>query len=397
MAQKDLNIAKKERYDEYYTQLSDIEKELRHYKEHFKGKTVLCNCDDPYESNFFKYFAMNFNYLGLKKLISTCYVSSPVMYTQLSLFDDMEYQVTAPQDPNKKPYKVEITEVTDENGDGAFDLEDIKHLLKNKKNICKVLKGDGDYGSPECVELLKEADIVVTNPPFSLFREYLNFLLEHKKKFLIIGNQNAIHYKEIFPLIKNNEVWTGYRRSSGGGWYMVTKELENDIRSGKKRATWKEVNGVFLVNKPMLWFTNLDIEKRHEKIIMYKTYSPAEYPKYDNYDAIDVNSISEIPCDYFGCMGVPDSFLEIYNPEQFEIVACSQTGCHPKEMVLKSYKDYKGYNPDGTSNGRTGSTCGNNPMLVKNDGKHAYYMNDKGIAVQSVFSRIFIRRKDQPT
>ncbi len=366
MAQSDLNIAKKERYDEYYTRLTDIENELRHYKAHFKDKIVFCNCDDPYESNFFKYFAMNFNHLGLKKLIATCYVSSPVMYTQLSLFDDMEYSVTAPKNPNKKPYKVEITEVEDLTGNGAVDLDDIQLLLKNKKNVCTTLNGDGDFRSDECVALLKEADIVVTNPPFSLFREYIAFLLEYKKKFLVIGNQNALHYKEIFPLIQNNEIWAGYRRSSGGGWYMVTKELENDIRNGKKKATWKEINGVFLVNKPMLWFTNLDIEKRHEELILYKPYTPEEYPKYENYDAIDVGAISDIPCDYFGNMGVPDSFLEVFNPEQFTVVGLG-CGDLAKEIGIK--KNYRG---------RT-------DVAYIKDGKH-----------KCPYSRVIVRRKEQP-
>ena len=366
MAQTDLNRAKEAKYDEYYTQLIDIENELRHYKEHFKGKTVLCNCDDPYESNFFKYFAMNFQHLGLKKLIATCYVSSPVMYTQLSLFDDMEYSVEAPKDPNKKPYKVEITEVEDLTGNGAVDLDDIKLLLKNKKNVCTILKGDGDFRSPECVELLKEADIVVTNPPFSLFREYISFLLEHKKKFLVIGNQNALHYKEIFPLVQNNIIWTGYKRSSGGGWYLVTKKFEEEVKDNKRKATWKEVNGVFLVNCPMLWFTNLDIEKRHEEMILYKTYSPEEYPKYENYDAIDVGSISTIPCDYYGNMGVPDSFLEIYNPEQFEIVGL---GCGDLAKEIGVSKNYRG---------RT------DVAYIKNGEPKCPY------------SRVIIRRKERP-
>ncbi len=372
MAQADLNRAKETKYDEYYTRLEDIENELRHYKNHFKGKTILCNCDDPYESNFFKYFAMNFNHLGLKKLITTCYATSPVVYTQLALFEDMEQTVV---DKKKKPYKVEITEVGDENADGAFDLEDIKHLLKNKNNTCKVLKGDGDFRSDECISLLKEADIVVTNPPFSLFREYVAQLMEYKKQFLIIGNQNALHYKEIFPLIQNNQVWTGYKRSSGGGWYLVTKEFETDVKNNKKKATWKEVNGVFLVNCPMLWFTNLDIEKRHEELIMYKTYNPEEYPHYYNYDAIDVGSIAAIPSDYYGNMGVPDGFLEIYNPEQFEIVGLGRDG-EGITVDRSIYPEIKKLNPNSR------------PSHL------GYYQN--GIPKEP-YSRIIIRRKDQPT
>ena len=213
MANKNLNNAKEAKNDEFYTQLEDIEKEMKHYKAHFKGKTVLCNCDDPYESNFFKYFAMNFNYLELKKLIATCYATSPIMYTQLTIFgEEEEYGV---EFEGGKPYKIEITEVEDANGDGAIDLSDVEYLIKNKKNTLTLLKGDGDFRSPECVELLKESDIVVTNPPFSLFREYIVQLIKYKKDFIIIGNMNALHYKDVFPLIKANKVWLGASIHSG--------------------------------------------------------------------------------------------------------------------------------------------------------------------------------------
>lgn len=309
-----LRKAKEAKQDEFYTQLSDIENELRHYKEHFKNKVILCNCDDPYESNFFKYFAMNFNYLGIKKLIATCYVTSPIMYTQLSIFDDMEQTFTKPANPNKKPYKVEITEVKDENGDGAFDLEDIKHLLKNKKNVCTVLKGNGDFRSEECIELLKEADIVVTNPPFSLFREYVNQLMDYDKKFIIIGNQNAITYKEIFPFLKDNRMWIGYKfgdMSFKVPDYYEPRETRYWVdETGQK---WRSLGNA-------CWFTNLDIEKRHESLILFKNYSEDEYPRYDNYDAIEVSKTAEIPCDYSGIMGVPVTFLDKYNPDQFEII-----------------------------------------------------------------------------
>ena len=309
-----LRKAAQAKQDEFYTQLEDVENELRHYRQHFQDKVVLCNCDDPYESNFFKYFAMNFNYLGLKKLIATCYVSSPVMGTQISLFDDMEYDIKAPRDPNKKPYKVEITQVVDENGDGAFDLEDIKHLLKCKKNVCKELKGDGDFRSPECIELLKEADIIVTNPPFSLFREYVALLVEYNKKFVIIGNQNAIAYKEIFPLLKENKMWIGYKfgdMSFRVPHYYEPRETRYWVdETGQK---WRSFGNI-------CWFTNLDIDKRHEDLVLYRTYSSEEYPHYDNYDAIEVSRVSDIPNDYYGVMGVPITFLDKYNPEQFEIL-----------------------------------------------------------------------------
>ncbi|MBE6550402.1 MAG: modification methylase [Ruminococcaceae bacterium] len=292
-----LRKADKAKNDEFYTQLSDIEAELKHYKKHFLGKNVLCNCDDPYESNFFKYFAMNFNYLGLKKLIATCYDSSPIVGEQLSLF------------PDKRPYMIQITEVIDENGDGAIDLTDVEYLLKNRKNSTRRLK-DGDFRSDECIEALKEADIVVTNPPFSLFREYVAQLIEYGKKFLIIGNKNAITYKEIFPLLKENKMWLGYRNINADMWFIVPKDYKYEkIVEGKKV---KHIMGC--------WFTNLDHKKRHEKIELYKKYNPEEYPKYDNYDAINVDKTADIPEDYYEKMGVPITFLDKYNPEQFEII-----------------------------------------------------------------------------
>lgn len=298
---KSLHRASKEKNDEFYTQLADIENELKHYKEHFRGKVVFCNCDDPYESNFFKYFAMNFNHLGLKKLIATCYDSSPIVGTQLSLF------------PERNPYKIEITEVTDENGDGAIDLSDVEYLLKNKSNTRAKLKS-GDFRSEECVELLKESDIVVTNPPFSLFREYVAQLVEYDKKFIIIGSKNAITYKEIFRLIRDNKVWLGYGFLNGNAYFRTP-------------TTSREyANGVYDENTGLVkfrncgWFTNIDIEKRHEWLLLYKNYNPEEYLKYDNYDAINVDKTADIPYDYDGAMGVPITFLDKYNPEQFEIV-----------------------------------------------------------------------------
>lgn len=354
-----LNKAAQAKQDEFYTQLADIENELRHYKEHFRGKTVLCNCDDPYESNFFKYFAMNFQHLGLKKLIATCYVSSPVMYTQLSLFEDMEQAVT---NPRKKPYKVEITEVEDLTGNGAVDLDDIKLLLKNKKNICTVLKGDGDFRSEECIEFLKEADIVVTNPPFSLLREYIALLVSYQKKFLIIGNQNATHYKEIFPLIMNNSIWLGYNH---------VKEFMKPDGSIQKFGN-------------VVWLTNLDIDKRHEEMILYKTYTPEEYPKYVNFDAIDVGKVADIPCDYYGNMGVPDSFIEKYNPTQFEILGLAH-GVLSREVgfrpIGKEWCDL--YFSQGNKGHFSPSMC--EPVAIINGKAVSYY------------SRIIIRRKEQPT
>lgn len=293
--------------DEFYTQLVDIENELRHYKEFFKGKVVFCNCDDPFESNFFKYFAMNFNHLGLKKLICTCYDDSPIAYEQVSLFEDMKhvrYDLSG-----RHAYKIEITEVDDYNNDGAVDLSDVKYLLKNKNNAFSLLKGNGDFRSVECVELLEECDVVVTNPPFSLFREYIAQLIKYNKKFLIIGNMNAITYKEFFPLIKDNKLWAGYTFNKTLE-FNVPCTYKGEFRNGKKYGRVPAVN----------WYTNIEIDKRKEKLILYKTYTPENYPKFDNYDAINVDKVTDIPCDYYSLMGVPITFIDKHNPEQFEII-----------------------------------------------------------------------------
>ena len=302
----------KAKQDEFYTQLDDIAKELKYYKQHFQGKVVLCNCDDPYESNFFKYFALNFNLLGLKKLIATCYNGSPIAGDELPLLFEIEES-----EPKKIAYKVEITEVADYNNDGAVNLADVQWLIQNDKNVLSLLKGNGDFRSQECIELLKEADIVVTNPPFSLLREFILLLVEYNKQFLIIGHQNAIHYKDIFTLIKEDKIWLGYK--FGDMSFKVPDYFE-------PRATryWVDSNGQkwrSLGN--VCWFTNLDIQKRQEELILYRKYLPEEYPKYDNYDAINVDKTSEIPADFEGIMGVPVTFIDKYNPLQFEIISTS--------------------------------------------------------------------------
>lgn len=308
MANKNLNAAKQAKKDEFYTQMSDIERELRHYHDHFRGKTVLCNCDDPYESNFFKYFALSFNRLGLKKLICTCYNGSPVRGNELLLHFDY------PDDePSRVAYKVEITEVRDLNGDGAVDLSDVRYLLMNDRNVLTTLQS-GDFRSQECIELLNEADIVVTNPPFSLFREYVAQLMEHGKKFLIIGPQNAITYKEIFPLIKDNKIWLGYGFNAGNAYFKIPA-LGKDYASG---VYDDETHLVKFRN--CHWFTNLEIAKRHETLDLVCRYSSDAYPRYDNYDAIEVSRVADIPGDYGRAMGVPITFLDKYNPEQFEII-----------------------------------------------------------------------------
>jgi len=324
MANKSLGAAKKAKKDEFYTQLQDIANELRHYRDHFRGKVVLCNCDDPYESNFFKFFALNFNAWGLRKLICTCYDGSPITGTQLDLFAH-EGMAAAPGVRERRAYKIELTEVSDVNGDGAEDMRDVELILRRNPPV--ELRGNGDFRSAECVELLKEADIVCTNPPFSLFREYVALLVKYHKKFLIIGNQNAITYKEIFPLIKENKLWLGC--GDCVRWFIVPKETDKIFKL--------DANGNKLVEGARSrWFTNLDHKKRHEELDLWKEYTPEEYPHYDNYDAIEVGKTQDIPCDWDGVMGVPITFLDKFNPEQFEIIGQTQ-GDSGKELGLKPY------------------------------------------------------------
>ena len=293
---KNLHKAKTGKNDEFYTQLTDIEKELKHYKEHFKDKVVFCNCDDPRVSNFFHYFSYNFESLGLKKLIATCYKNQ-----DMDLFS---------QNTSEKAIYLEYT--GDKNGDKIPNPEEIG---------IHYLNGDGDFRSAECIELLKQADIVVTNPPFSLFREYVGQLIEYDKKFLIIGNGNSITYKEIFKNIQENKIWLGVTKPQ----LFLIDNKENFAKycsdANKHIVEGKEYWAVNIsVGTPTYWFTNLDMSERHEDIILYRTYSPEEYPKYDNYDAIEVSRVTEIPIDYSGAMGVPITFLDKHNPEQFEIL-----------------------------------------------------------------------------
>ncbi len=290
-----LHQALKAKKDEFYTQLSDIENELCHYREHFKGKTVLCNCDDPRVSNFSVYFVLNFKALGLKRLITTCYKNNePDLFSQ----NECDRAVYAIYDGTPECNSVE-------------DAKQIPYM--------EFEHSDGDFRSDECIELLKQADIVVTNPPFSLFREYIAQLFKYNKKFLIIGNINAITYKEVFPLIYTNQMWIGY----GFNVSMVYRaSYENHSESNRKYVKAKGYNpdDNYIVVPSVAWFTNLDIAKRHENLILYKAYSNELYPKLDNYNAINVNKVSEIPSDYSGIMAVPITFLDKYNPTQFQIV-----------------------------------------------------------------------------
>lgn len=314
-------MQQKAKNDEFYTQMNDIANECRYYKEHFKGKMILCNCDDPYESAFFKYFALNFKTFKLKGLMTTCYNGSTISDHQLSLFSNEDEKTT----------RVAHSIVLLPEHFSEYDRidEDILKDVIEKKHLIQKLKGNGDFSSEECLEFLKQADIVVTNPPFSKFREFVSILMEYDKRFLIIGNKNAITYKEFFPLLKENKVWIGYTN---------VKEFVQPDGSIKKFGN-------------IGWFTNLDITKRHEKLILWKNYTPEEYPKYDNYDAINVDKVAEIPCDYDGVMGVPITFLDSFSPDQFEILGYTGgLGWNDRNKVktLKEYIDCKQHNPDGT-------------------------------------------------
>lgn len=324
--------AKKSKKDEFYTQLKDIEKELKHYKKQFKNKIIYCNCDDPYESNFFKFFAANFNNFGLKKLIATCYSGSPIVGGQLPLFG-----IKGLKSNGKEPFKLEINKVEDYNNDGSVDLSDVEWLLKNNKNTATHLKQGGDFRSNECIKLLKQSDIVCTNPPFSLFRVYLSQLVEFKKKFLIIGNTNSLTYKEVFKLFKDNKIRTGYTNFNVGMFFIVPNDWKKFHHIDEKGNKIARVS-------TSCWFTNLEVEKHKDFITLYKKYNPKDYPKFDNYDAINVDNVNQIPMDYKGAMGVPITFLDKYNPEQFEIIGLGisnsglEVGVKPYKKAHKKYR-----------------------------------------------------------
>lgn len=338
----DLHTANKAKKDEFYTQLTDIEKEMRYYRKHFKGKTVLCNCDDPFESNFFKYFVLNFNRLGLKKLIATCYATSPIANQQLSLFD----VVDGNEPVENKPYKAVVTKVYDTTGDGGVDMFDVAELFKQHENELTELEGDGDFRSAECLALLDEADIVVTNPPFSLFREYVSVLMEHEKHFIIIGNVNAITYKEFFPLIRDNKVWIGASIHSGDRKFYVP----DDYPLNASGCGIDEDGRRYIRVKGVRWYTNLDIKQRHEELILVKKYAghEDEYPTYDNYDAINVDKVKDIPYDFMGVMGVPITFLDKYNPDQFELVAFRK-GTDGKDLAYTRERERESARTSGFS------------------------------------------------
>jgi len=375
-----LNKAAKAKKDEFYTQLTDIEKEMRHYREFFRGKIVFCNCDDPFESHFFKYFAMNFNALGLKKLIATCYASSPIAGEELAYYVSSSGQLSfvpfadmMPMEPKgvRRPYKIEICEVTDANQDGREDLADVEYLLRNRKNTLTLLEGDGDFRSPECVALLQQADVVVTNPPFSLFRAFVAQLVEYGKFFLIIGNVNAVTYKEVFPLIMQNKMWLGASIHSGDREFRVPDDYPLEAagyRIDEDGVKYIRVKGV-------RWFTNIDYAARHEDLILYREYAPEDYPKYDNYDAIEVSKTADIPCDYSEMMGVPITFLDKFNPDQFEIIGLAKRGAGDPRLKTRVYtkEDYPNY-----------SDLNATPVIILENG-----------VLHNTYPRILIRRKMQ--
>ena len=335
MANSDLNAAKKAKKDEFYTQLSDIENELRHYKEHFRGKTVLCNCDDPRVSNFFHYFAYQFEALGLKRLITTCYKNQ-----ERDLFSRHDCERA-----------IWLEYLGDRNGNRVPDPEEIG---------IRQLEGDGDFRSPECIELLKQADIVVTNPPFSLFREYVAQLIKYGKKFLILGNQNNITYKEVFPRFMKNQIWRGYK--AGDMAFRVPADSEpRDTRYWQDNAgqKWRSLGNI-------CWFTNLDIKKRHEELILFRKYSHEEYPRYFNFNAIEVGRVENIPYDYDDDMGVPLTFLDKYNPEQFEIIGQS---LELADMAVVRQR------------------------LGKSGGGPRFYLEEQNGQLRRLYERIVIRRR----
>lgn len=361
ISNKNLKKAKASKKDEFYTQLSDIERELGHYEEYFKNKVVFCNCDDPRVSNFFHYFSYNFEHLGLKKLVATCYKNQNV-----DLFS---------QNSSEKAIYLEYE--GDKNKNRVPDLKEIG--VKN-------LKGDGDFRSEECVNLLRQADIVVTNPPFSLFREYVAQLMEYDKKFIIIGHQNALSYKEIFKLVKENRIWLGYG-FKGGAAHFINVHYEDYASAGDHKDGMIRVSGVN-------WFTNLEIKKRHEDLILYKTYKGNEkdYPKYENYDAINIDKTKDIPMDYNGAMGVPITFMDKYNPDQFEIIALGIVG----SIEFSNNRKMEILNKEGRPTGKfTFNAKGTlyrkyNP---KTDKSPAFKDCETGELYSSIYARIIIKNK----
>ena len=386
MANEKLSAAKSAKNDEFYTQYHDIEREVEAYLEYdadaFRNKTVLLPCDDPEWSNFTRYFAQNFERLGLKKLISTSYAyeskrhRSPI---QLSLFET-EFETKAPQyNPDKTKTHGKIFVLThDKTGDGRVDLDDLEW---------KYLDGDGDFRSKEVTQLRDEADIIVTNPPFSLFRDFFAWIIESGKRFIMIGNKNCVTYKEVFPYIKDNKLWSGRKEWTGGMWFKTMNPDDVD----------KVIDGVNMKNVPSIWLTNIEHGRRHQPLqlmtwddnLRYSRHKEINgkpsYDHYDNYNAIEVPYTDAIPSDYEGIMGVPISFLDKYCPEQFEILGATQRGCHDAVPDTKKYDDYWEMTQAGKPTGSSGNKTNENANLVQNDGKKNYFINAQGHIIQSAY------------
>lgn len=401
MANNNLSNAKNAKNDEFYTQYSDIEKEMNAYLEYdptvFRGKTVLLPCDDPEWSNFTRYFAQNFERLELKKVISTSYAAISKQYTnnyQPSLFETssshFDEQLTV---SNGKIFTID----SDISNDGKINIEDIKW---------QYLKGDGDFRSDEIKAVRDEADIIVTNPPFSLFREFLAWIVEANKQFVVIGNMNAITYREVFPLIKNNKMWTGSRFNQRvNGKNMTFFVPDNYKLSGTEVEVSSDGRKMISVAGTG-WYTNIEHGRRHQPLSLmtmsdnirfskHKEVKGKEYQKYDNYDAIEVPFTDAIPSDYDGIMGVPISFLNKYNPEQFEILGATQRGCHDQVPDTRKYDDYWEVKQSGEKTGSSGGKTNENANLLGNDGKKNYFINNEGRIIQSAYQRIFIRHKSR--
>ena len=393
MAKAELNAAKTAKKDEFYTQYSDIEKEMNAYLEYdenvFRDKTILLPCDDPEWSNFTKYFAQNFQKFGLRKLISTSYApSARTLREQPTLFETQS-PVFDEETSNQKGKIYTVSR--DINNDKKIDVNDLEW---------DYLEGDGDFRSPELARLREEADIIVTNPPFSLFRDFLAWIIEGEKKFVILGNVNAVTYKEVFPLIKTDRLWLGPTITSGDREFQVPSSYP--LAAASSRID--DDGNRFIRVKGVRWFTCLDHGRRHQPLALmtmddnkkfskHKEVNGFGYKTYDNYDAIEIPFTDAIPSDYEGVMGVPITFLDKYSPEQFEILGATQRGCHDEVPDTKKYDTYWEVRPDGTKTGSSGGKTNENANLVGNDGKKNYFTDKNGRVIQSAYQRIFIRHR----
>ncbi len=396
MANSNLSKAKNAKNDEFYTQYQDIEKEIMAYLDYdpntFKNKTILLPCDDPEWSNFTKFFAQNFERFGLKKLISTSYAPDSKLYKnnyQPTLFETNDPQF----DKEKTIVNGKIFNLTrDKSGDGKIDVNDLEWTY---------LKGDGDFNSEEVKKLRDEADIIITNPPFSLFRDFLAWIVEADNKFVIVGSKNAITYKEVFPLIKANKMWVGPTSFNKDMLFISPEEVDP---TNKPSTATRTVDGVVYLRSPSVWYTNLDHGRRHQPLALmtmednikfsrHKEIKGKEYQKYDNYDAIEVSFTDAIPSDYKGILGVPISFLDKYSPEQFEILGATQRGCHDEVPDIAKYDEYWEVKQNGEKTGSSGGKTNENANLLGNDGKKNYFINKEGKVIQSAYQRIFIKHK----